>query len=400
MYVSQQRVRAHNLGSVAAFVRERGSCSRSDIGEALNLNKATVSSLVGELIARGLLENAGQHAGTGPGRPRTMVRPDSASHVSVVVEILPDRVRLSSWTLSAARTGHRTLDLEPATGDPAESLRRIGDAVVRWVRRLRDEDRRVTGIAVSVPGLVNTRTGTVVQSSPLQWQDVDVRAALQRRPPLADLPVFVERVANLAAVAEWQRSPEQQDFICLHGGETGLGVGVVTGGRLLSGANGRAGGLLFADNIRTDLSGTRRLLTGSGAMARLVSPPAERLGFVELIDRVRGRHTSFTDETAALLERLEQGDAELDAAVLQFAERLGHRLVALLELFDPAEVIFSGPLDPLAERIIPPVRRVLRETTMPEVVLRSGGSGPEASLIGGALMLADHTFAQIDSSAA
>lgn len=396
MYASQQRVRAHNLESVATVVRERGSCSRADIGAALGLNKATVSSLVGELISRGLLEDAGHHAGSGPGRPRTIVRPDATHHVSLVVEILADRIRLSSWSLSAIRIEHRTLDLDPVTDGPDTTLRRTAEVLAGWVRRLRAAGRSVTGIAVSVPGLVDTRSGTVVQSSPLQWRDVDLRAALCRPRALHDVPVLVERVANLATVAEWQRVPEMEDLVCLHGGETGLGVGLVTGGHLLSGANGRAGGLLFADNVRPSVTPGR-----VGSSARLVAPPAEPLGFVGLLDLVRGRDSTFVDESAALLAKLDQGDPEVDAALDHFADRLGHRLIALLDLFDPSEVVFSGPLQPIAHRVIPQVRRVLRDyPTMPRLSLTAGRSGSEASLIGGALMLADRVFARLDRTAA
>ncbi|WP_172836099.1 ROK family transcriptional regulator [Microlunatus soli] len=396
MYASQQRVRSHNLGSVAAVVRERGGCSRTDIGEALSLNKATVSSLVGELIGRGLVEDAGQRATSGPGRPRTIVRPDATRHVSLVVEILTDRVRLSSWTLAATRLEHRTLDLDPIDGGPEQTLQQTAEALAAWVRRLRAADRIVTGIAVSAPGLVDTRSGTLVRSSPLQWNDVDIRAALQRRRALREVPVLVERVANLATVAEWQRAPELEDVICLHGGETGLGVGVVTGGRLLSGANGRAGGLLFADNVRMSVRPGR-----PASSARLVAPAAEHLGFEDLLDLVRDPDSSFVEEAAALRAGLDRGDTEITGAVDAFADRLGDRLVALLELFDPSDVIFAGPLEAIADRVIPRVRRGLPDpSTMPEVRLVPGRSGPEASLAGAALMLADRTFAQLATAAA
>jgi predicted NBD/HSP70 family sugar kinase len=213
---------------------------------------------------------------------------------------------------------------------------------------------------------------------------------------LADVPVLVERVANLATLAEWQCDPRVQDFVCLHGGETGLGVGVVTSDRLLSGANGRAGGLLFADNIRVS---TR--LPRSKSSARLVAPPAEHLGFVELLNLVRGRNSTFAEESAELITRLDQGDHEVDTALDYFSDRLGRRLIALLELFDPTEVVFAGPLAPLADRVIPAVRGVLRGVPeLPEPLLVAGGAGPEASLIGGALMLADRTFAGLETTAA
>ena len=385
---SQHRVRQQNLEQVADLVRTRAGCSRGEIGAALGLNKGTVSSLVGELISRGLLQNAGQSAPSGPGRPRMYVRPDTTEHVSLVVEILTDRVRLSSWTLAATPVDQRTIAVAPMADGARLTLRRTADAVERWVRRTRAADKKVTGIAVSVPGLVNTRTGTVVQSTPLRWEDVDLAAALRRRSQLADLPILVDRVANLAAVAEWRQQPDLLDFVCLHGGETGLGVGVVTGGRLLTGANGRAGGLLFADNVRSSRS-------------RLVSPPPDYLGFVELLDLVRDSGSTFTDEAEALAGRLLQGDQQVLDTLDRFGDRLSTRLLSLLELFDPSEVVFAGPLQPLAEHLIPRLRTALDASPIPiEATLTAGRSGPEASLIGGAILLADRAFALTEGAAA
>ena len=389
MYVSQNRVRSQNLVAVAELVRSSGGCSRSEIGDVLGFNKATVSGLVGELISRGLLENAGQLVVAGPGRPRTIDRPDTTAHVSLVVEILPDRVRLSSWTLAATALDHRVLDIDPVSLGPDLTMRHTSGVIARWVRRLTDSGRSVTGVAVSVPGLVNAQTGRLLSSTPLQWHDVDIPAALHRRRALRDLDVIVERVANLATAAEWRQAPGREDFVCLHGGETGLGVGVVTGGRLLTGAHGRAGGLLFADNA-----------SGQSAL-RLATPPPDYLGFVELLEPVRNRNSTFGEESAALLSRLGEGDDAIDTALANFSERLGVRVAALLELFDPSEVVFSGPLAPLADHIIPSVRQVLSDSGgMPDVKLLAGRSGPEASLVGSALVLADHAFTAVDTAAA
>lgn len=388
MYASQQRVRAYNLEAVAELTRRRGSCSRGEIGETLGLNKATVSSLVTELVGRGLLEDAGRHAGGGPGRPRQIVRTDTRQHVSLVAEILTDRIRLSSWTLAATRIDHRTIDVDPVSDGPTETLRRTATAVARLVRRLRTDGRTVTGLAVSVPGLVDARTGLLVSSTPLGWQHVDLRNPFRSRSALQGLPVIVERVANLATITEWRSASDRTDLVCLHGGETGLGVGVVTGGRLLTGAHGRAGGLLFADNPAP-----------RGNAGRTASTKPTRDVAVELLGLVRDRDSGFADETDTLLDRLRSGDRRVQTAVARFGRTVGPRLVALAELFDPQDVIFAGPLAPLAEHLVPQVRAALRGSSVPDVSLVAGSTGAEASLIGGALMLADLTFSAIDPAA-
>lgn len=351
----QAAVRAHNLAAVARLVRSRGRCSRREIAEVLRLNKGTVSSLVGDLINQGLLED-GDHRAAGPGRPTRLVRVDTTKHAGVVVEILPGQAVLSAWTLSVERVTSRTLALGTRRRSPAATLRRVATALVEVIDALRAVNRTVLGVAVALPGLINGRTGELVLSAPLGWQAVPVRELLRRTPELAAVPVLVDRVANLATIAEWRALPDVSDLVCLHGGPTGVGAGIVTGGELLTGAQGRAGELLFP---------TRR-------------PP--------------GR----VPDLGELLGRLASG--RVRGPLNQVAAKLGPELAALSALFDPQLVVLAGRLAPLTDDLAPLLLDRLHAAWQPypspDVSLRAGAYGIDAALIGGAFLLADRAFAR------
>jgi predicted NBD/HSP70 family sugar kinase len=358
----QAAVRAHNLAAVARLVRARGQCSRREIAETLRLNKGTVSSLVGNLIGRGLLED-GDHRNAGPGRPTRLVQVDTTKHAGVVVEILADQVMLSAWTLSAERVTARTLEITVHGSSAPRTLGRVRPAVVEMLDALHAARRRVLGVVVALPGLINGRTGELVLSAPLQWRDVPVRDLFQRAPQLAAVPVFVDRVANLATMAEWRALPGTSDLICLHGAATGLGAGVVTGGELLVGAQGRAGELLFPAP-----GGSSRRKTDLG----------------ELLDRL----TAPT--------RPGQVAARDKGALNRVADKLGPELATLTALLDPQLVVLSGRLAPLADALTPLLRERLSAAwdpyPAPEIALHAGTYGVDAPLIGGAFVLADRAF--------
>lgn len=343
-------------------MRTRGQSSRREIAETLRLNKGTVSSLVGNLIAHGLLED-GDHRTAGPGRPTRLVQVDTTKHAGVVVEILADQVVLSAWTLSAERVTMRFLEITVRGSAPVRTLGRVRPALVKMLDTLHAAGRKVLGVVVALPGLINGRTGELVLSAPLQWQDVPVRGLLQRAPQLAAVPVFVDRVANLATMAEWRALPGTSDLICLHGAATGLGAGIVAGGELLTGAQGRAGELLFP---------ARR-----GSSRR-----KPELG--ELLDRLAAPappgHTLADDK----------------AALDQVADKLGPELAALTALLDPQLVVLSGWLARLTGALKPLLLERLRAAwdpyPPPDVSLRAGTYGVDAPLIGGAFVLADRAF--------
>lgn len=359
----QAAVRAHNLAAVARLVRDRGRCSRRDIGDTLRLNKGTVSGLVGELIGRGLLED-GDHRPGGPGRPSRLLRVDTTTHAGLVVEVLTGRrVLLSAWTLALTRISVRTLTLnsdDPAADGAWKAIRR---ALSRLVGELRAGGRTVAGIVVALPGLVNSSTGELVRSEPLGWQDVPVKTTLRRAAALREVPILVDRVAALATLAESRALPDTSDLICVHGAQTGVGTGVITGGRVLDGAHGRAGELLFPT----------------------LHPPAAR-----------------ESELSGLLRRaLEQAagspGGSLELTLDRLAAALGLRLATLIALLDPQVVVLSGHLAPLAEGLAAPLREHLgaawRPHPYPGVPLLAGAYGADAPLIGGAERLADHVFA-------
>lgn len=84
-------VRATNLAVVLRFVREHAPCSRADIAASTGLNKATVSSLVADLIDRRLVRETGLTENR-VGRPATMLVLDGSPYAAIGVEINVDYV--------------------------------------------------------------------------------------------------------------------------------------------------------------------------------------------------------------------------------------------------------------------------------------------------------------------
>src|SRR3954447_5958005 len=96
---NQGSVRRHNLSVVLRHVVEHGSCSRGDIADRTELNRATVSSLVAELIERGLLVERGSPKPAAPGRPARSVELAPNGVVGLGLEVGEEHVA----TLAVAR---------------------------------------------------------------------------------------------------------------------------------------------------------------------------------------------------------------------------------------------------------------------------------------------------------
>jgi glucokinase len=114
--------------------------------------------------------------------------------------------------------------------------------MVEAIRALQEQlgFESLEGVGVAVPGFIDMRRGVIVGSNNLrQFDGFPVRDEISRR---LDKPVILENDANAAALGEkWQGAGrEVEDLVLLTLG-TGIGGGIVSGGRVLHGALGMAG---------------------------------------------------------------------------------------------------------------------------------------------------------------
>lgn len=360
----QRRIRARNLDAVAQYVRAQSTCSRGEIGTALNLNKATVSSLVGELIERGMLENGDRIPAAGVGRPSTNVQVDSTQHASVVVEIFPGDIRISAWSLSLTNVLDTSLDASPRALGPEQTMPLAARAVAETITSLEAAGRHVVGIVVAVPGPINPQTGVLARSKPLGWTNVAIRERLIADIGRDDIEVRVARPAALTTIAEWQSLPNYQDMICVHAAEHGIGTGLVIDGSLVRGGHGHAGVVIAADQV----------------------------GLTDLLAANDGRSI---EQLAALLD---EGDPDVRVAMDVFTTKLVDWLVPVVALLDTRAVVLADYLQVLGAHLVPNITSALEQVSAyspgAAVDVRLGTHGPGAFRIGGAVMLADHAFEQ------
>jgi len=230
----------------------------------------------------------------------------------------------------------------------------IIDTLADIVHELGDHDV----VGVGVPGLV-TRQGFIRASPNLtDVADFDVAGLLSRR--LAR-DVVVENDATCAAIAEWKLGAAVgvDDAVVVTLG-TGIGGGLIVGGRVVRGHNGFAGevGHMVVDpNGPSCPCGRRgcweRFASGSalGAMARAVMRAGGlmRLGSVVAdVSEVRGEH---------VCELAEAGDSQARGIVDEFAHWVAIGLVGLANILDPACIVIGGGLARSHEVVMEPVRR-------------------------------------------
>ncbi|MFV0375584.1 ROK family protein [Microbacterium sp.] len=341
--------RAHNRSLLMQTLFRDGSMSRADLSRRTALTRVTVSDLVAELIADGLLIERGLQGNPGPGKPATLVDLNHAGHCTVGLDLS------GSDTLRGAVLG---LDGDvlirhhlPVPADPAAI---VGSAISFARELVARAPAPVLGVGVGSPGVIDDR-GVVHTTANFGWTVVDLRGILSAA---VDVPVWVVNDADAAIRAEYAFGDGHDDLLLVRVGR-GIGSALLSGGLGLRG-RGFAAGEIGHVTVGTDggpMCGCGRV----GCLEAWVSVPAL---------------TGHPPEDRDRILR--------DAGV-----RLGIALAPVVGMLDLSEVVLSGPHDLLSGELRRATADTLRERTLlsDRLRVRVSAQGEDIVLRGAAMMV-------------
>ena len=219
-------------------------------------------------------------------------------------------------------------------------LRRLRDAAPPEVRG------RIGGVGIAAPGPLDPASGTLIEPPNLGPAFRDVRLA----DPIAralSLPAVLERDTNVAALAEWRFGAARgaTDFLYLTV-STGIGGGIVAGGRLLTGADGVAGEL---GHILVELDGPPCGCGGRGHLEAISSGTGIARAAAEAIAggrapdlATRARELGRGLDARDVAEAETDGDAAAGAIMERARVAFAEACVGLVDVFNPQFIVIGG----------------------------------------------------------
>jgi N-acetylglucosamine repressor len=381
---TRQQTKTHNSQLVLKTIYDHEKISRADVARATQLTRTTVSDVVADLMARGLVEEVGRGT-SGGGKAPILLSVVSNSYYLIGIDLASDEFRGAVVNLRGR--------IIQAAAFPVSS--REGDEALALVYKLLDRlialsNRPLLGIGIGAPGLVDTRQGKVRQAVNLDWQDLPLGDLLKTR---YRLPVCLVNDSQAAAMAEYifgDGQPVQSMAVIKMG--RGIGAGIVLEGRLFQGDGscaGEIGHMVVAEGglpCRCGNMGCLETVASGNALlqrARSLARTAPQSALHQLPPE------AITLE--ALKHALEAGDEVARQVVTEAGQYLGIAAAWLASTLNVRRILLAGSTAGLGQPLLEAVQQAMRRHALAalaqETQVAFGRFGQEAVIFGASALL-------------
>ena len=348
------------------LVREHQPVSRAELARLMKVPRGVVTALVNELLQGDMIYEGARGPRT-RGRPPIMLHVRTRDRLVAAVDVRFGHTHVGLYDLGGRQLALQTL---PTPSDPAT----LADQVALGVETLLRTHGAVgecEGVGLVVPGMVDRRSGRILNSPVLGWKDVDLREMLSAR---VGLRVFIENAPIACALARMWLPPAPADATDNFAYVTvsdGVGAGVVVNGEVLRGHNDTAGEF---GHLPLNVEGPRCLCGLRGCLEAYTSNLATLGRYLGLdlavaTDRERLRQGGLT--MADLLTRARAGDAHALASLQQTAHALGQGLAGIITSLNPGRIYVAGELTGGWDLLGPLVLQAARARTLTEAAART-----------------------------
>jgi predicted NBD/HSP70 family sugar kinase len=363
-----------------------GPLSRQDLLQATSLSSGSVSNVVADLLEARVVVEAGAVESDG-GRPRILLRVDTARFQVIGIDVGETRIRVERFDLGLREQAAMDIPMDGACPDPQQVVAGIAAGLAELTG---DADRRILGVGIGVPGIVQQEPSAVVHGQAVGWDAVPFGQLLRSH---TDLPLFVENGATTMGQAElWFGSGRTTDSAVFLLIGSGVGASLIVEGAPLRGwttSAGEWGHTNVQVGGRLCRCGARGCLEAYVGAESVIARYLEAEGAAELHpadeEKALGR-------IMVLAERDRSAAGEAARRVLdETALHIGVGVANLVNLLNPKQVIIGGWAGlTMAAPLLPRILQVARDHALrlpySQTSIELGVLGPDAVALGAATL--------------
>lgn len=374
---SQTSLREANRARIIDAVKYHGGLTQVELAGVTGLSPATVSNIVKELSASGVLHTTPTSRS---GRRAQYVTLAHAIGLVAGVHVSARHLRVALADVAGVLVAEHHMPL--AKDHRADNeLDRAARLIADMLESVDSRPEEILAIGVAVPAPVRLESGQIARVGLMRgWDGLPIDELLGRR---MARPVFVDNDANLGALAEFQSGAARAKGSALFVDVSyGIGAGLILGGKVYRGRHGGAGEfghMTIAEDGPLCRCGNRGCVEAFAGGNAILAGLRTSSGALKLHD---------------VVIRALTGDARCIRAIADAGRHLGVAVAAVCNLLDPEHVVIGGELGRAGELLLGPLRHSMERSALwetaglPDVV--QGQLGERAALIGAILYAVEH----------
>lgn len=319
-----------SAGDVLDLIRSGRATTRGELVRITGLSRTAVGARLAPLTEAGLVLEGDEESATG-GRPASTLVLNRDAGLILAVAIGRSRCQMSVCALDGSELSSISHDQEVGLG-PDVLMPIVIEHLRRMLAELGRSGDEVRGVGFSLSGTVDPVRVVSVDSPALAgWDGVPLAPYVRE---VTSAPVFIDNDCNVMALSERGGHLLSHDDVLVLKASTGIGLGIIAGGRLVQGHRGAAGEL---GHVKVAAAQGLRCRCGDLGCLEAVA------GGWALVERLRERGQQV-HHVRDLVAQAVHGNGEARAIVRESGRRVGEALAATVTVLNPRAVVVGGDM--------------------------------------------------------
>ncbi|HGF0770049.1 TPA: sugar metabolism global transcriptional regulator Mlc [Kluyvera georgiana] len=353
------QIKQTNAGAVYRLIDQLGPVSRIDLSRLAQLAPASITKIVRELLEAHLVQETEIQEAGSRGRPAVGLMVETEAWHYLAVRISRGDIHLALRDLSSKLVVEEQLEL--ALEDETPFLNRVLSHIDQFFIRHQNLLERLTAIAITLPGIIDTENGIIHRMPFYDVKDVPLGETLEAH---TGVPVYIQHDISAWTMAEalFGASRGARDVIQVVI-DHNVGAGVITDGRLL---HAGSSSLVEIGHTQVDPYGKRCYCGNHGCLETIASVES----VLELTQvRMQQSMSSMLHQKPLTVDWLcqaaLQGDLLAKDIISSIGTNVGRILAIMVNLFNPQKILIGSPFNQAAEILFPAIGDCIHQQSLP-----------------------------------
>lgn len=360
---NSQSVKIENMKLVVEKLVELRETSRIELARITTLNKATISSIIAELVEKDIVIETDKSIKTS-GRSAKVVALNKNAGRIISIELLTD----SLYGVITNLYGSILFELRKDVPDPEFNpyLKVLLEAIDELKANTKDSTYGVIGIGIGVYGIISKQK-RIKFATFTSWKDIDLKTIIE---DYTGIETYVENEANISALGEHVANLDTDNLVSLNIG-IGVGMGIIIDNHLYTGENGYAGEIGHTIIIP---NGRKCVCGNYGCLEKYISDPA----IIETYKEITGQDITIEK----FIDFYKHQDPAATKIYTQFIDFLSMTINNISQTLNPKTIVINSKIVENIPESISTIKNKLRSQIMSLEVLMTSRFRSKTNVLG------------------